>query len=241
MHDYKNTKVMTMNEVAEKRHTTVANARNMLMKAIPKLELGKDYFKLTHKEAASLAIKGTNNYPRGMYLVTETAYNMVFEKKKKIAPKAQVVKPQMITPKPEPNPFLDVLTADRDAYVGIIRKQSEQIDALIKLLSKTIKTPMPLPEFKEKVTAAEWYAEINAIVDKIHEKTKRDKNVILSNAYKVLDTQYGLCIDQYKREYGEIIHKKPTVLDTIFWVENEQNPSTKGLLSGVLETMYNNG
>lgn len=253
MKKYKNVEVVTTVEIGKEHHFTKETVRKLLFKTCtPDI----DYFRLSHEEVMDLptSLRGTGGYPMGMIFITKSGYQKMMGAKcsesfinknfKQTVIAKTDTRPQMIASKPQPesinNPFLEVLTADRNAYVGIIRKQSEQIDALIKLLSKTIKTPMELPEFKERVKAADWYAEINSLVENIHAKTKQDKNVILSNAYKILDAQYGLCLDQYRRDYGEIIHKKPTVLDTIYWVETEQNPNTKGLLSGVLENMLVN-
>lgn len=254
MKKYKNVEVVTTVEIGKEHHFTKETVRKLLFKTcIPDI----DYFRLSHEEVMDLptSLRGTGGYPMGMIFITKSGYqkmmgaecseSFINKNFKQTAVAKTETRPQMITSKPQvesikdSNPFLEVLTADRNAYVGIIRKQSEQIDALIKLLGKTLKTPIEMPEFKERVKAADWYSEINGLVDTIHNKTRQDRNVILSNAYKLLDSQYGLCIDQYRKEYGEIIHRNPTVIDTLYWVENEKNPNTKGLLSGILENMYN--
>ena len=142
--------------------------------------------------------------------------------------------------------LFDILAENQKIYKDILEKQNEQLDILLKLISALVQKAPEKTEEKEDaqdlkltspITSKEWYENINRLIEEIKQYTTLNKNIILSEAYKILNGQYGLCIEQYKKEYQEIVGKKPNTLSTVCWIENERNPATQGLLSGVLETI----
>lgn len=146
------------------------------------------------------------------------------------------------------NAIVDSMIKECDAYKAMIKQQGEQINSLIELVKSVIAdrisgTPESevsiddIVEDKTVNTTENWYARINDLVTDISNVSNLNKNAVLSQAYKILNSQYGICTEQYKKEYQQIIGKKPNTLSTIFWIENEKNPNTNGLLEGVLETM----
>lgn len=247
MNKYRGIEVFTTQDIKEEQGLDKNQVRSLFLKNQKKMVLNKDYFKLSHDETMTFKKGKAGGYPNGIILYTRSGYDMMMGSKVKkkskktqiISPKPHIEKPKKLHIENNKDTFLEVLAADREVYKGIINKQSEQIDSLIKLVSKMVNTPIELPEFKNKVKAAEWYSEINAYVELIHNKTKQDRNVILSNAYKIYDQNYGSCITQCKIDYGKIVGKKPTTLDSIYWYENDYNPKALGILSGILDTMYN--
>lgn len=155
------------------------------------------------------------------------------------------------TPKESVNDnLLEILKADREAYMHMIDQQNAQITSLINLVSNIFTVQVrhePLePELvvidsgkveNPRESIQGWYEKINSLVEDIRKRKNLEATVVLSNAYKKLDAQYGLCLEQYRKEFSEIIHKKPTMLSAIYWMETEKNPTTRGLLEDILINM----
>lgn len=227
------------------------------------LKEGVDFFLVSKEEAKMLPYVDSGRIPNGLLLYTATGYKKMFDKEfkpsklkklfgneeskaeekknfKKDDPKKKEIKTEK-DPDNVNKELLETLNADREAYMRIITQQYEQIKELIGIIGKTINTSLTVSEpeepAEEKATMTEWYTEIENLVSLVAEKSGLARNAVLSSAYKTLNAQYGLCIDQYKKEYAALVHKQPTVLSTLYWVETEKNPNTKGLLSDVLSNM----
>lgn len=136
----------------------------------------------------------------------------------------------------------------RDDYLKtVIDRQQEQINTLIGLVEKltTAYLPQKTPMLEEKPKAFvklpkksrnAWYAEVNNLIRKACAATYCNQNEVLCHAYKRLNSQYGLCLEQYRKDLIAQRGGRVTMLDTIYWVETEKNPNTAGLLAGVLTT-----
>lgn len=152
--------------------------------------------------------------------------------------------------------LINVLVDEHKTFKDILEKQSAQLDIMQQILSVVLNNNPSDPEIVEEVevknepenqkndlkfssptTTKEWYDDINRLLTEIKGYSDLDKNVILSEAYKRLNGQYGICLEQYRKEYQGIVGKKPNMLSTICWVENEKNPITHGLLAGVMDSM----
>lgn len=145
-----------------------------------------------------------------------------------------------------------------------ISKQTEQINTLIGLVERlttaylpqmttAVATPEPIKketphqvEVKPRAFIKQpkksydaWRDEINALVRKACSATHLNRNAVLCAAYKKLDGQYGLCLEQYRKDYVKEEHVPVTMFDVVYWMETEKNPRTAGLLAGVLTTMCN--
>lgn len=68
----------------------------------------------------------------------------------------------------------------------------------------------------------------------------RDEKAVLSDAYKKLTKQYGLCYTQYQKEFFEETGRKArSMMELFFWMEHK-NPSMKNILRTKLETLLEN-
>ena len=66
------------------------------------------------------------------------------------------------------------------------------------------------------------------------------ENAVLSAAYRELQGQYGLCYDQYRKEFYEDNRRKPrSMMELLYWMENK-NPALKNILRAKLDTMLEN-
>lgn len=66
------------------------------------------------------------------------------------------------------------------------------------------------------------------------------ENAVLSAAYRELQGQYGLCYDQYRKEFYEDKRRKPrSMMELLFWMENT-NPDLKNILRAKLDTILEN-
>ncbi len=119
-----------------------------------------------------------------------------------------------------------------------INQQSEQIDKLINLVETLLASPTS--HAKPLVTLEkpkDWYEEVNDLCKEIRRITHDDRNTVLSQAYRILNNQYGLCIEQYRTDYQNEVHRRASMLETLHWVETERNTNTHGLLAAVLSTI----
>lgn len=68
----------------------------------------------------------------------------------------------------------------------------------------------------------------------------RDEKGVLSDAYKKLAKEYGLCYTQYQKEfYEETRRKARSMMELFFWME-QKNPSLNNILRAKLETLLEN-
>lgn len=68
----------------------------------------------------------------------------------------------------------------------------------------------------------------------------RDEKAVLSDAYKKLTKQYGLCYTQYQKEFFEETGRKArSMMELFFWME-QKNPSLNNILRAKLETLLEN-
>lgn len=68
----------------------------------------------------------------------------------------------------------------------------------------------------------------------------RDEKAVLSDAYKKLTKEYGLCYVQYQKEFFEETGRKArSMMELFFWMEYK-NPSMKNILRAKLDTILRN-
>lgn len=68
----------------------------------------------------------------------------------------------------------------------------------------------------------------------------RDDKAVLSDTYKKLTKQYGLCYTQFQKEFFEETGRKArSMMELFFWME-QKNPSLKNILRTKLETILEN-
>lgn len=151
--------------------------------------------------------------------------------------------------------------AYQNAQLEVERKKNEDFRAVIGESFKLMNTVIELlttqlhPE-NEKIQAkddtvskfqaisdySEWQREINEMVTKIYNDsvpgTFKDRNAVLNTTYKLLQSEYGTCWEQSRKEYREMNGRNPRNSMELEYFIEKSNPNCENLMIAKLNTLY---
>ena len=147
---------------------------------------------------------------------------------------------------------LKVISADRVVFSDIMNKQHKLIvDLVEKSAQPVLKTELTkeqkdlMHEYatttpsEKNLDGVSWKQNINELLKVVCDETKREKNMVLSDAYKMMKSLYGIDINLYQREYHATIKtpRVPSMFDTICWMETNRETSLNGTMERILWSM----
>lgn len=139
---------------------------------------------------------------------------------------------------------LEVESKRNDDFRAIVGESMKMMNTVIELLAKQQQVPneTKTPSFRTISDYSAWRKEINELANKVYNDsvpgTFKDRNAVLSLAYKKLQSEYGVCWDQAKREYYNAngCMNKDT-LELEYFIE-QSNSNCKNMLRAKLNTIY---
>lgn len=134
---------------------------------------------------------------------------------------------------------LKVISADRAVFSDIMNKQHKLIVDLSQTASKLKDQKEMLHTTTTLSDAVSWKQNINELLNVVSDETRREKNMVLSDAYKMMKSLYGIDINLYQREYHATIKtpRIPSMFDTICWMETKRETSLNGTMERILWSM----
>ena len=136
---------------------------------------------------------------------------------------------------------LKVISADRAVFSDIMNKQHKMILDLVDKSQTTskLKDQMRDTTPEKNMDAVSWKYNINELLNVVSDETRREKNMVLSDAYKMMKSLYGIDINLYQREYHATIKtpRVPSMFDTICWMETKRETSLNGTMERILWSM----
>lgn len=136
---------------------------------------------------------------------------------------------------------IKVISADRAVFSDIMNKQHKMIVDLVEKSQTTskLKDQMRDTTPEKNMDAVSWKQNINELLNVVSDETKREKNMVLSDAYKMMKSLYGIDINLYQREYHATIKtpRVPSMFDTICWMETKRETSLNGTMERILWSM----
>jgi len=132
---------------------------------------------------------------------------------------------------------LKVISADRAVFSDIMNKQHKMIVDLVEKSQTMSKFKDITPE--KNMDVVSWKQNINELLNVVSDETRREKNMVLSDAYKMMKSLYGIDINLYQREYHATIKtpRVPSMFDTICWMETKRETSLNGTMERILWSM----
>ena len=139
---------------------------------------------------------------------------------------------------------MEVESKRNDDFRAIVGESMKMMNTVIELLAKQQHTSSETktPSFRAISDYSAWRKEINELANKVYNDsvpgTFKDRNAVLSLAYKKLQSEYGVCWDQSKRDYYNTngCMNKDT-LELEYFIE-QSNPNCKNMLRAKLNTIY---
>ena len=136
---------------------------------------------------------------------------------------------------------LKVISADRAVFSDIMNKQHKMILDLVDKSQTTskLKDQMRDTTPEKNMDAVSWKHNINELLNVVSDETRREKNMVLSDAYKMMKSLYGIDINLYQREYHATIKtpRVPSMFDTICWMETKRETTLNGTMERILWSM----
>lgn len=146
---------------------------------------------------------------------------------------------------------LKVISADRAVFSDVMNKQHKLIVDLVDKSQTASKCNITkeqkelLHEYatttpsEKNLDGVSWKQNINELLKVVCDETKREKNMVLSDAYKMMKSLYGIDINLYQREYHATIKtpRVPSMFDTICWMETKRETSLNGTMERILWSM----
>lgn len=136
---------------------------------------------------------------------------------------------------------IKVISEDRAVFSDIMNKQHKMIVDLVEKSQTTskLKDQMRDTTPEKNMDAVSWKQNINELLNVVSDETKREKNMVLSDAYKMMKSLYGIDINLYQREYHATIKtpRVPSMFDTICWMETNRETSLNGTMERILWSM----
>ena len=139
---------------------------------------------------------------------------------------------------------LEVESKRNDDFRAIVGESMKMMNTVIELLAKQHQESTETKTLPSRIISdySAWRKDINELANKVYNDsvpgTFKDRNAVLSLAYKKLQSEYGVCWDQAKRDYYNAngCMNKDT-LELEYFIE-QSNPNCKNMLRAKLNTIY---
>lgn len=146
--------------------------------------------------------------------------------------------------------FRDIMMKSFQTLAGVIAKQVEMIGTMnashVNLENHQQEPKQSQDSKKENSGEKSEYQKYCELINEPLQEIVRinpfydNRNAVLSTAYRSLRNEYGICYEQYQKEYFSEMQRKPrNMLDLFCWME-KKNPAMKNILRSRLETMLEN-
>lgn len=134
---------------------------------------------------------------------------------------------------------LNVISADRAVFSDVMNKQHKMIVDLVEKAQSPKLSEQRETTSDRTCDVAAWKQNINDLVKVVADETKREKNMVLSDAYKMMKSLYGIQVDVYQREYHAVTKtpRCPSMFETICWMETKRETSLNGTMERILWSM----
>lgn len=139
---------------------------------------------------------------------------------------------------------LEIESKRNDDFRAIVGESMKMMNTVIELLAKQqqAQNETKTPSFRTISDYSAWRKEINELSNKVYNDsvpgTFKDRNAVLSLAYKKLQSEYGVCWDQAKRDYYNANGcMNRDTLELEYFIE-QSNPNCKNMLRAKLNTIY---
>ena len=145
--------------------------------------------------------------------------------------------------------FKEVVKNSFNVMANIMTRQYENILHTLSIIEKQIQndtkcvvetTPDNVDDFEKQFS--NFRKTIYDLCKKIIkvDKSYKNKSAVLSHAYTLLRNEYGICYDQYRKEFFDMNGRSPyNTMELVYWMET-QNKAMRNMLSAKLSTIYEN-